>query len=115
MESIKGLIAGQANKANIEKVAHFEAAIKRPYFHVKPLDQAQLSNWWAYLDYKTKSGTHAATVRLFERCLVPCAAYSGTSFEMQPWSVYMSSLTTPKAAADLCWRNLCVLLDSLCC
>lgn len=68
----------QANKAGLEKIAPFEIAIKRPYFHVKPLDQAQLTNWWAYLDYKMKSGSsHAAVVRLFERCLVPCAAYSG--------------------------------------
>lgn len=68
----------QANKAALERIAPFEVAIKRPYFHVKPLDQAQLTNWWAYLDNKIKSGSsHAAIVRLFERCLVPCAAYSG--------------------------------------
>lgn len=85
----------QANKANVEKIAPYEAAIKRPYFHVKALDQAQLSNWWAYLDYKTKSGTHAATVRLFERCLVPCAAYSGTCFGMHNRSAFMSRLKTP--------------------
>jgi hypothetical protein len=71
------LLPAQANKAAIEKIAPFESAIKRPYFHVKPLDQGQLTNWWAYLDYKTKTGSHAGIVRLFERCLVPCAAYHG--------------------------------------
>jgi len=30
----------------------FEAAIKRPYFHVKPLDDAQVANWEQYLTHE---------------------------------------------------------------
>ncbi|CAN0446645.1 unnamed protein product, partial [Discosporangium mesarthrocarpum] len=30
----------------------FEVRIARPYFHVKPLDQAQLEAWMEYLDFE---------------------------------------------------------------
>ena len=30
----------------------FEDKIKRPYFHVRPLDLKQLKNWDSYLDYE---------------------------------------------------------------
>ena len=30
----------------------FEDKIKRPYFHVRPLDLKQLKNWDTYLDYE---------------------------------------------------------------
>lgn len=36
--------------------------IKRPYFHVKPLDKAQLKGWHAYLDWEMQEskGAHDA-------------------------------------------------------
>lgn len=34
-----------------EKVLCFESNIHRSYFHVKPLDTAQLENWHKYLDF----------------------------------------------------------------
>ncbi|KAK9805742.1 hypothetical protein WJX73_004772 [Symbiochloris irregularis] len=60
----------------------FEGGIKRPYFHIKPLDTAQLSNWTRYLDFAEKAGDPGATLRLYERCLVPCASYA------EYWSRY---------------------------
>jgi pre-mRNA-processing factor 39 len=36
------------------KVIAFELAIRRPYFHVKPLDEAELDNWHNYLDFIEK-------------------------------------------------------------
>jgi hypothetical protein len=51
--------------------------VRRPYFHVKPLDAAQLANWAKYLDYIEARGDAAATVILYERCLVACASYPG--------------------------------------
>eukprot|EP00268_Persea_americana_P038965 TRINITY_DN385_c0_g1_i6.p1 TRINITY_DN385_c0_g1~~TRINITY_DN385_c0_g1_i6.p1 ORF type:complete len:458 (-),score=118.62 TRINITY_DN385_c0_g1_i6:2090-3463(-) len=33
------------------KIIDFETAIRRPYFHVKPLDDPQLDNWHRYLDF----------------------------------------------------------------
>ena len=57
----------------------FESALRRPYFHVKPLDLAQLAAWGRYLDYSEALGAEAeaSTVRLYERCLVACASYPG--------------------------------------
>lgn len=33
------------------KIISFETAIKRPYFHVRPLDDPELENWHNYLDF----------------------------------------------------------------
>lgn len=38
------------------KIRDFEIAIRRPYFHVRPLDDAQLGNWHKYLDFIEKEG-----------------------------------------------------------
>ncbi len=75
--------------------------IKRPYFHVKPLDRAQLKAWKSYLDWEIAEAETAAVdaegaaveghegskqecvagrkrvLILFERCLITCALYEG--------------------------------------
>lgn len=33
------------------KINGFETAIRRPYFHVRPLNVAELENWHSYLDF----------------------------------------------------------------
>lgn len=33
------------------KIIDFETAIRRPYFHVRPLNVAELENWHNYLDF----------------------------------------------------------------
>lgn len=53
----------------------FEEAIKRPYFHVKPLEKSQLKNWREYLDFEIKEGAEERIFLLFERCLIACALY----------------------------------------
>ncbi|EEH18145.1 hypothetical protein PABG_00708 [Paracoccidioides brasiliensis Pb03] len=53
----------------------YESEIKRPYFHVTELDEAQLSNWRKYLDFEEADGTFARVQFLYERCLVTCAHY----------------------------------------
>lgn len=53
----------------------FEEGIKRPYFHVKPLERAQLKNWKDYLDFEIKEGDRERILVLFERCLIACALY----------------------------------------
>lgn len=53
----------------------FEEAIKRPYFHVKPLERVQLKNWREYLDFEIGNGDHRRVVILFERCVIACALY----------------------------------------
>ncbi|KAL5990333.1 hypothetical protein ACLOJK_011231 [Asimina triloba] len=57
------------------KIIHFESAIRRPYFHAKPLDDAQLDNWHSYLDFIEREGDFHKIVKLYERCLIACASY----------------------------------------
>lgn len=52
----------------------YEAEIKRPYFHVKPLDAVQLNNWSKYLDFEENAGDLNRIRALYERCLVPCVS-----------------------------------------
>ncbi|XP_061138390.1 pre-mRNA-processing factor 39 [Syngnathus typhle] len=42
----------QENENEVRKRWNFEDTIKRPYFHVKPLDQIQLRGWHSYLDWE---------------------------------------------------------------
>lgn len=53
----------------------FEEGIKRPYFHVKPLERCQLKNWKEYLDYEIEQADRKRILVLFERCLIACALY----------------------------------------
>ncbi|XP_065661700.1 pre-mRNA-processing factor 39 isoform X2 [Hydra vulgaris] len=59
----------------VTKRLEYEEAIKRPYFHVKPLEVTQISNWNKYLDYEIQEGEKKRILFLFERCLVACAMY----------------------------------------
>ncbi|XP_058016147.1 pre-mRNA-processing factor 39-like isoform X3 [Ahaetulla prasina] len=72
--SIRQQIFAQ-NEAEVSKRWNFEEGIKRPYFHVKPLERAQLRNWRDYLDFEIASGSHERTIVLFERCVIACALY----------------------------------------
>jgi len=38
------------------KISGFETAIRRPYFHVRPLNDAELENWHNYLDFMERDG-----------------------------------------------------------
>ena len=73
----QGFCAVQSTKEEVTRRKVFEDVIRRPYFHVKPLDAAQLAAWSAYLDYMDAKGDEAETRHLFERCLVACARYTG--------------------------------------
>jgi pre-mRNA-processing factor 39 len=53
----------------------FESEIKRPYYHVTELDDAQLINWEKYLDFEEAEGGYVRTKFLYERCLVTAANY----------------------------------------
>lgn len=53
----------------------FEGAIKRPYFHVTDVEEAELDNWRKYLDFEEAQGDAKRTAFLYERCLVACALY----------------------------------------
>lgn len=38
------------------KIIGFETAIRRPYFHIRPLSIAELENWHNYLDFMEREG-----------------------------------------------------------
>ncbi|XP_024011149.1 uncharacterized protein LOC18016049 isoform X2 [Eutrema salsugineum] len=59
-----------------EKISCFETHIRRPYFHVNPLDTNQLDNWHAYLSFAETYGDFDWAIKLYERCLIPCANYT---------------------------------------
>ncbi|XP_064621986.1 pre-mRNA-processing factor 39-like [Lineus longissimus] len=63
------------NEVEVGKRWALEEGIRRPYFHVKPLERAQLKNWREYLDFEMENGTHERVVVLFERCMIACALY----------------------------------------
>jgi pre-mRNA-processing factor 39 len=63
----------------------YESEVKRPYFHVTELDQAQMTNWRKYLDFEEAEGDYLRTVFLYERCLVTCAFYDEFWFRYARW------------------------------
>ncbi|EMC91173.1 hypothetical protein BAUCODRAFT_317285 [Baudoinia panamericana UAMH 10762] len=63
----------------------FEQEVKRPYFHVNPLDEAQLENWRKYLDFEEGEGDYIRTKFLYERCLVTTANYDEFWFRYARW------------------------------
>ncbi|XP_014822049.1 PREDICTED: pre-mRNA-processing factor 39-like [Calidris pugnax] len=73
------------NEAEVSKRWNFEDGIKRPYFHVKPLERAQLRNWRDYLDYEIAAGSHERTIVLFERCVIACALYEEFWIKVRPF------------------------------
>ncbi|KAK9840998.1 hypothetical protein WJX81_004975 [Elliptochloris bilobata] len=83
----------KATKEELARRRQFEDAIKRPYFHVKPLDAAQLAAWGRYLDYAEPRLGDAGVAALFERCLVSCACY------IELWARYARWLEPRDAAA----------------
>ncbi|WOG89704.1 hypothetical protein DCAR_0208942 [Daucus carota subsp. sativus] len=58
-----------------KKIHHFEASIGRPFFHMKPLDDNHLASWHSYLDFVEKQGDFDWTLKIYEKCLIPCANY----------------------------------------
>ncbi|BBN13071.1 pre-mRNA-processing factor 39 [Marchantia polymorpha subsp. ruderalis] len=84
------------------KIRDFETAIRRPYFHVKPLDDMQLGNWHRYLEFIEKEGDTEKVVKLYERCLIACANYP------EYWIRYVQRMEEEgnmEAAADALTRS----------
>lgn len=50
------------------KIIGFETAIRRPYFHVRPLNVAELENWHSYLDFMEREGDFNKVFELFVFC-----------------------------------------------
>jgi len=56
-------------------LCYFLFQIRRPYFHVKPLEKSQLKNWREYLKFEMENGSEKRVGVLFERCVIACALY----------------------------------------
>lgn len=68
----------------------FEEGVKRPYFHVKPLERGQLKNWRDYLDFMkvemVKEGGDITELEiLYERSLIACALYEEFWLDYVQW------------------------------
>ncbi|KAL7601288.1 hypothetical protein Lser_V15G27060 [Lactuca serriola] len=57
------------------KIIDFETGIRRPYFHVRPLNVTELENWHNYLDFMEGGDDFNKVFKLYERCLIACANY----------------------------------------
>jgi len=79
------------NEDEVRKRWSYEEAIKRPYFHVKPLERVQLKNWREYLDFEIAEGNERRIVVLFERCMVACALYEDF---WQKFATYIEPIST---------------------
>ncbi|VYS44941.1 unnamed protein product [Arabidopsis thaliana] len=76
------------------KIIGYEMAIRRPYFHVRPLNVAELENWHNYLDFIERDGDFNKVVKLYERCVVTCANYP------EYWIRYVTNMEA-SGSADL--------------
>ncbi|KAK1367736.1 RNA-processing protein, HAT helix [Heracleum sosnowskyi] len=70
VESTKPVSAGKT-----EALLRSWRTIRRPYFHVHPLNPVELENWNNYLDFIDAEEDFQKVVKLYERCLIPCANY----------------------------------------
>lgn len=92
LQLVRGEIIARRNKIydrnmkECEVRSGFEVNIKRPYFHVKPLDYPQLFNWLSYLDFELKEGHEERIKILFDRCLIPCALYEEFWIKYARWT-----------------------------
>ncbi|XP_023745513.1 pre-mRNA-processing factor 39-1 isoform X1 [Lactuca sativa] len=57
------------------KIIDFETAIRRPYYHFRPLNVTELENWHNYLDFIEGCDDLNKVIKLYERCLIACANY----------------------------------------
>ena len=84
-------------KSTEEKVQlrwKYEDAIKRPYFHMKPLERGQLKNWADYLEFlesqlkkSSEAFETADLVILYERCMIACALYEEFWMKYVNWLI----------------------------
>ncbi|KAF2168948.1 hypothetical protein M409DRAFT_65287 [Zasmidium cellare ATCC 36951] len=65
----------------------YEQNVKRPYFHVTPLDEEELDNWRKYLDFEELEGDYTRTKFLYERCMVSCAKYDEFWYRYARWTM----------------------------
>jgi pre-mRNA-processing factor 39 len=90
----------------------FEQEIKRPYYHVTELDDAQLENWKKYLDFEeSEPNNYQRTRFLYERCLVTAANYEEFWFRYARWTggqVHLNEEVRNEEVRNIYQRASCV-------
>merc|ERR1712226_1152083 len=96
----------------------FEDSIKRPYFHMKPLERGQLKNWSDYLAHeiqksndekeKGKEGDDTGIEILFERCLIACALYEEFWIKYANWIKETTSVEQKSDKLREVYKRACV-------
>ncbi|KAJ5073964.1 pre-mRNA-processing factor 39 [Anaeramoeba ignava] len=66
--------------SKVNQIGYYESGIKRFFFHVKPLEQTQLTKWEQYLnfaeeEFEKKEESIEFVIQIYERCLLPTALY----------------------------------------
>jgi pre-mRNA-processing factor 39 len=85
----------------------YEQNIKRAYFHVTEVEDAELANWRKYLDYEEAEGDFHRTSFLYERCLVACALYEEFWLRYARW---MFSQSKEEDARLIYMRASCIFV-----
>lgn len=52
----------------------FEKKIKRPFYHVVPMNFAEIENWKNYISFEKTMGNTERVIFLYERCLIACVS-----------------------------------------
>lgn len=81
----------QRTQAETTKRWTYESEVKRPYYHVTELDEAQLVNWRKYLDFEEAEGDYTRAKFLYERCLVTAANYEEFWLRYARWMLAQES------------------------
>ncbi|CAD5224698.1 unnamed protein product [Bursaphelenchus okinawaensis] len=87
-----------ANETEVNKRLKYELAIKRPYFHVKPLEREQLNNWYKYIEFEIAEKKRKRIQMLFERCVIACALYEEMWVQ---YATYLDSVKDTEGARDV--------------
>jgi len=58
------------------KIIGFETTIRRPYFHVRPLNIGELENWHNYLDFIEREGDLSKVTKLLSYKCTFCSIFS---------------------------------------
>ncbi|CCJ30227.1 unnamed protein product [Pneumocystis jirovecii] len=101
------------NRTQVETTRRwvYEAEIRRPYFHITELDEAQLVNWRKYLDFEETEGNFKRIQFLYERCLVACALYDEFWFRYVRW---MSAQENKEEEVRLIYQRACSTFVPVC-
>ncbi|KAI6189974.1 hypothetical protein M3Y97_00066500 [Aphelenchoides bicaudatus] len=88
----------KSNDAAVGARLNFESGIKRPYFHVKPLEREQLLNWHNYLDFEISENKKKRIQILFMRAVISCALYEEIWIK---YAAYYDSIEETDKARDI--------------